>query len=54
MRETFTMNAIFNFVKDRAENLSNEVTQICSKLISFNTVNPPGRVRECVEYRDVL
>ncbi|RLG97680.1 hypothetical protein DRO28_03810 [Candidatus Bathyarchaeota archaeon] len=50
MRETFTMNAIFNFVKDRAENLSNEVTQICSKLISFNTVNPPGRVRECVEY----
>lgn len=44
------MNVIFDSVKDEAENLSSEVTELCANLIRFNTVNPPGRVRECVEY----
>ena len=33
-----------------AEELQDETAEVLSKLIRFNTVNPPGNERECLEW----
>ena len=44
------MSTLVDFVRDKAEKTSGEAAQVCSELIKFNTVNPPGITRECAEF----
>lgn len=40
----------FEKILSEAENAENEVTELCSRLIQFNSAHPEGRTDECVSF----